>query len=155
MWIGPTLDLDDVIKSLEDTIAVLSDVRGFGREHEYRIAVINNAGAPDYELDDLAPKLDAADRFNGLILRKRRLVPLRQTDCPEHLANPNASGGLRSTSFGSCQFDERLPEAGPDWIRWLARTNRERTIDKLGSGKMVWRARHSARGMRTGSVDRQ
>ncbi|MCY4670683.1 MAG: hypothetical protein OXC29_22175 [Rhodococcus sp.] len=27
LWIGPTLDLDDVIKSLEDSIAVLSDVR--------------------------------------------------------------------------------------------------------------------------------
>ena len=83
LWIGPTLDLDDVIKSLEDTIAVLSDVRGFGREHEYRIAVINNAGTPDYDLDDLAPKLDAADHFNGLMSR----IPFGSTSATRFGAN--------------------------------------------------------------------
>lgn len=49
-----------------------------------------------------------------LVPWKRRLAPLRQEDCTEHLADPNASGGLRSTSFGSCQFAERVPGAGSD-----------------------------------------
>ena len=36
------------------------------------------------------------------VLWKRRLAPLRQEDCTERLTDPDASGGLRSTSLGSC-----------------------------------------------------
>lgn len=49
-----------------------------------------------------------------LVLWKRRLVPLRQKDRTERLAGPNASGGLRSTGFGSYHLAERVAEAGSD-----------------------------------------
>ena len=75
-WRGLTLDfdeVDDVIEALEDTIATLSDVGRFGREYEDRIAAIN--GGPDGVVgsgdDDLDPKLDAVDFFNGLMTRIR------------------------------------------------------------------------------------
>ena len=75
-WRGLTLDfeeVDDVIEALEDTIATLSDVGKFGREYEDRIAAINGGTDGDIDTtgDNLDPKLDAADFFNGLMTRIR------------------------------------------------------------------------------------
>lgn len=67
------------------------------------------------------------------IARSAWPVPMLQAACVPpvsgHASSQNACpGGIRS-------------------IAWLARTNRERTIDKLWSGKKAWRARPSACGM--------
>lgn len=73
-WSGQTLDLDevdDVIVALQDAIAALSDVARFGREFEDQIVNINDPDGTPGNADDLSPKLDAADFYNGLMSRIR------------------------------------------------------------------------------------
>lgn len=67
------------------------------------------------------------------VLWKRRLVPLRQKDCTERLAGPDASGGLRSTSFGSCQLAERVP--GRDPIDRVTGADEPRENDRQAWGR--------------------
>ena len=53
-WSGQTLDpheVDDVVESLEETVAVLSGLGESGREFEDRIVAINSAGTPNDEPD--------------------------------------------------------------------------------------------------------
>lgn len=60
-------DADDVVESLEDAIAALSDLEEFGREFEDRMVATNSAGTPNRVGDRLDPNLHAGGFFNGLM----------------------------------------------------------------------------------------
>lgn len=113
LWSGQTLDLDepdDVVESVEGTVASLYALGEFGCEFEDRIAATDSVRTPSEASNNLDPRLDAGDSFNGLMMSGIRFGSAAGTRFCAHVfkwadsadAASHAARGVRTRGVSAC-----------------------------------------------------